>query len=84
MGVNGMNGGSLGPNLFGISPDGTVPDAGSNMTDEQSEQLRARAAGIGGGRDGNRMTGPSPGGSNRASFDPQNYAGPVASMPSGL
>jgi len=83
MGVNGMNGGSLGPNLFGISPDGTVPDAGSNMTEEQSEQLRARAAGIG-GRDGNRMTGPSPGGSNRASFDQQNYAGPVASMPSGL
>ncbi|KAH6716773.1 fungal-specific transcription factor domain-containing protein [Leptodontidium sp. MPI-SDFR-AT-0119] len=84
MGVNGMNGGSLGPNLFGISPDGTVPDAGSNMTDEQSEQLRARAAVIGGGRDGNRMTGPSPGGSNRASFEQQNYAGPVASMPSGM
>jgi len=84
MGVNGMNGGSLGPNLFGISPDGTVPDAVSNMTDEQSEQLRARAAVIGGGRDGVRMTGPSPAGSNRASFEQQNYAGSVASMPSGL
>ncbi|CZT03779.1 hypothetical protein WAI453_009041 [Rhynchosporium graminicola] len=83
MGVNGMNSGPLGPNLFGISADGTVPDAGSNMTDEQSEQLRARVNIIG-GRDGNRITGPSPAGSNRASFEQQNYAGPVASMPSGM
>src|ERR1700712_1837577 len=37
--VNGMAlaGGS---GLFGISPDGTVPDAGSNMTEEQAQQLR--------------------------------------------
>lgn len=82
VGVNGMNGGSL--PMFGISPDGTVPDAASNMTDEQSAELRGRGVGLGGGREGNRMPGPSPGGSNRASFDQQSYAGQAASMPSGM
>ncbi|KAI6708735.1 hypothetical protein PZA11_007502 [Diplocarpon coronariae] len=75
-----MNGGSLGHSLFGISPDGSVPDAASNMTDEQQEQLRQRAAGLGavGGRDGRGMPGPAQTGSNRASFDQQSYPGSVA------
>ncbi|KAH8659121.1 fungal-specific transcription factor domain-containing protein [Tricladium varicosporioides] len=89
MGVNGMN--SLGndPAMhpFGVIPDGSVPDAGSNMTDAQAEQL-SRSNSMkrlsAGGGDSRSMTGPGPGGSNRASFN-QNYAGAIAStMPPGM
>lgn len=79
-GVDGM-GGEQNPQLFGISIDGSVPDAASHLTDEQAEQL-SRSNSLKrlsvGGRDG-RMTGPVSTGSNRASFD-QAYPG---SMPSG-
>lgn len=77
-----------GPGLFGISPDGTVPDAGSNMTEEQAQQLRQQANNLkrlsAGGLNGGSMVGQGPGGSNRASFE-QSYAGGIASsMPSGM
>ncbi|TVY59326.1 Respiration factor [Lachnellula suecica] len=81
-GVNSMNGLPTDPALhpFGVIADGSVPDAGSNLTNEQAEQIRN-----GGGRDGRSMTGSGPGGSNRASFDQQNYAGGIAStMPPGM
>lgn len=84
MNAGSMNGGPMGTAIFGISPDGTVPDAASNLTDAQQEQMRQRGMGGMGGRDGNRMTGPSPGGSNRTGYDPQGYGGPVTSMPNGM
>jgi hypothetical protein len=37
MGMNGM--GNMGDLPFGVIPDGSVPDAGSNMTDEQAAQV---------------------------------------------
>ncbi|KAJ5051982.1 uncharacterized protein L3040_001743 [Drepanopeziza brunnea f. sp. 'multigermtubi'] len=79
-----MNGGSMNSNPFGISPDGSCPDATANLTDEQQEQMRQRGLGGLGGRHGNRMPGPSPGGSNRTSFDQQSYAGSVTSMAPGM
>jgi hypothetical protein len=82
IGVNGM------ANVFGVIPDGSIPEAGSNLTDEQAEQLSRsnslKRLSAGGGRDGRSMAGPSPGGSNRASFD-QSYGGGIAStMPTGM
>lgn len=88
MGNNGMGGQNSGLPLFGVIPDGSVPDAGSNLTDEQAEQL-SRSNGMkqlnmGAGRDGRGMNGPSVGASNRGSFD-QGYAGGIAStMPPGM
>lgn len=90
MGVNGMNNNGMGnmgqdPSLhpFGVIPDGSVPDAGSNLTDEQAGQL-ARSNGMknmGGGIDRRSMTG-APGGSNRPSFEQQGYA--ASTMPTGM
>lgn len=85
MGVNGMGGNGV--PLFGVIPDGSVPDAGSNLTDEQAEQLSRsnslKRLSAGGGRDPRSMTGPGPAGSNRTSFD-QNFSGIASSMPPGL
>lgn len=85
MNPNGMNGNNGIP-LFGVVPDGSMPDAGSNLTDEQAEQL-SRSNSLkrlsAGGGNGQRMTGPGPAGSNRASFD-QNFSGIASSMPSGM
>lgn len=67
---------------FGISPDGRIPDAASNLTDEQATQNHlSRSNSLkrmsnGDGRDRRSMTGPGPGGSSRASFD-QNYSGDI-------
>jgi len=100
MGVNGMNNNGMGnngmnnmgqdPNIhpFGVISDGSVPDASSNLTDEQAEQLSRsnslKRLSAGGGGDRRNMTGPGPGGSGRGSFE-QNYAGGIAStMPTGL
>lgn len=87
MGVNGgMN--NNGIPLFGVVPDGSIPDAGSNLTDEQAEQLSRsnslKRLSAGGGRDVRSMAGPGPAGSNRASFDQQNYSGLASSMPPGM
>lgn len=90
--MNGMNGipadGNMHP--FGISPDGRIPDAGSNLTDEQAAQEHLsrsnslKRLSSGGGRDRRSMTGPGPNGSGRASFD-QNYSGEIPStMSSGM
>lgn len=90
--MNGMNGmpndGAMHP--FGISPDGRIPDAGSNLTDEQAAQDHLsrsnslKRLSSGGGRDRRSMTGPGPNGSSRASFD-QNYSGEIPStMSSGM
>ncbi|TVY49455.1 Respiration factor [Lachnellula occidentalis] len=78
MGSNGMN--SLAdPALhpFGVIADGSVPDAGSNLTNEQAEQIRNGSTV--GGSNGRSLSGP--GGSNRASFD-QSYAG--GTLPPGM
>jgi hypothetical protein len=78
MNANGMN--SLAdPALhpFSVIADGSVPDAGSNLTNEQAEQIRNGSTV--GGSNGRSMSGP--GGSNRASFD-QSYAG--GTMPPGM
>jgi hypothetical protein len=80
MGPNGMS--SLtDPALhpFGVIPDGSVPDAGSNMTDEQAAQANnmKRLS-----RDGGSMTGLGPG-SNPAAYG-QGYAGIASSMPQGM
>jgi len=81
IGVNGMS------NAFGIVPDGSIPEAGSNLTDEQAEQLSRsnslKRLSAGGGRDGRSMAGPGPGGSNRGSFD-QSYGGGISTMPPGM
>jgi hypothetical protein len=74
---------------FGVDPNGNIPDTGSNMTDEQAEQLQrnelSKRLSAVDGRDRRSMTGPSPGGSNQASFDQQSYAGAMAStMPPGM
>jgi hypothetical protein len=90
--INGMNGmpndGGIVP--FGISPDGRIPDSGSNLTDEQANQNHlSRSNSLkrlsnGGGRDARSLTGPGPNGANRASFD-QNYNSEIPStMPSGM
>jgi hypothetical protein len=84
MGVNGMGGLSNDPAMhpFGVIADGSIPDAGSNLTNEQAEQLSRnnsmKRLSTGGGRDGRSMAGSVPGGSSRNSFD-QGYT-----MPSGL
>jgi hypothetical protein len=90
MGVNGMGGLSNDPAMhpFGVIPDGSIPDAGSNLTDEQAEQPSRnnsiKRLSTGGGRDGRSMAGSVPGDSSRNSFD-QSYAGAIAStMPSGM
>ncbi|CZR62443.1 related to regulatory protein amdA [Phialocephala subalpina] len=88
MGANGMAGQPSGIPLFGVIPDGSVPDAGSNLTDEQAEQLSRsnsmKQLNMGAGHDGRGMNGPGVGGSNRGSFD-QGYAGGIAStMPPGM
>lgn len=74
--LNGMSNLSNAPGPFGIVADGRIPDAVSNMTDEQvAEQGRAggsKRLSNGAGRDRRSMTGPGPGGINRANFD-QNY-----------
>jgi hypothetical protein len=79
MGINGMNNmNDPGMHPYGAIPDGSVPDAGANMTDEQAKRLAN-----GGGRDGRMMAGSGPG-SNRASFE-QGYGGGIASsMPPGM
>jgi hypothetical protein len=83
MAVNGMNTLNHDPALnapFGVVADGSVPDAGSNLTNEEAEMRNGGAM----GGNGRSMTGSGPGGSNRASFD-QSYAGQMAStMPSGM
>lgn len=65
---------------FGVIPDGSVPDAGSNMTDEQAALANnmKRLS-----RDGGSMTGLGPGGSNPAAYG-QGYAGIASSMPTGM
>ncbi len=76
---NGGNGQSSLP-LFGVIPDGSVPDAGSNLTDEQAQQL-SRSNSMkrlgDGGMDGRGMAGSLPGGPGRSNF--QGYAGGGAS-----
>jgi hypothetical protein len=78
MSVNGMSN----VNVFGVIPDGGIPDAASGLTDEQAEALSRSSSlkrlSAGGGRDGRSMAGPVPGGSNRTSFD-QSYGGAIAS-----
>jgi hypothetical protein len=81
MGSNGMgsmNDPALHP--FGVIPDGSIPDAGSNMTDEQAAQANnlKRLS-----REGGSMTGLGPGGSNPAGYG-QSYAGIASSMPTGM
>jgi hypothetical protein len=90
MNVNGMNMTDPALQPFGVIPDGSVPDAGSNMTDEQAAQEQLSRSNSmkryshDGGRNGRLMAGPVPGNSVRASFE-QNYAGGIAStMPSGM
>ncbi|KAG9230787.1 fungal-specific transcription factor domain-containing protein [Amylocarpus encephaloides] len=89
MGVNGLNhmGQPQALHPFGVIPDGGVPDAGPNLTEEQAEKLSRsdslQRMGAGGGEN-RSMTGPGPGGSNRASFA-QGYPGAIAStMPTGM
>lgn len=77
-GMNGLADPALHP--FGVIPDGSLPDAGSNLTNEQAEQIR-NGSNVG-GSNGRNMNGP--GGSNRAGFD-QSYPGSIASsMPPGM
>lgn len=85
MDINGMGQAAGGIPVFGVVPDGSVPDAGSNLTEEQAEQLsqsnsmKRLSGGV--GRDGGSMAGQ---GSNRAGFA-QNYPGGMAStMPPGM
>jgi hypothetical protein len=86
MGVNGMTSHNGMP-LFGVIPDGSVPDSSSSLTEEQAEQLSRtnslKRLSAGGGRDGRSMAGPGPAGSNRASFE-QNFSGIASSMPPGM
>jgi hypothetical protein len=77
MGVNGMaNLSDPALHPFGVIPDGSVPDTGSNMTVEQAEQasnMNRRS------RDGGSMASLGPGGSNQA-FN-QGYGGMGNGMP---
>jgi hypothetical protein len=80
MGSNGMgsmNDPALHP--FGVIPDGSIPDAGSNMTDEQAAQANLKRLST----DGRSMTGLGPGGSNPAGYNSA-YAGIASSMPTGM
>jgi hypothetical protein len=87
MGVNGLsslNDPSMHP--FGVIPDGSIPDAASNMTDEQASQQLSRSNSLkrfstDGGQDRRSMAGS--GGSNRGSFD-QNSYNIASTMPSEL
>jgi len=87
MGVNGLsslNDPSMHP--FGVIPDGSIPDAASNMTDEQASQQLSRSNSLkrfstDGGQDRRSMAGS--GGSNRGSFD-QNSYNIASTMPSGM
>ena len=77
MGVNGManlSDPSLHP--FGVIPDGSVPDAGSNMTDEQAAQVSNMNRR---GRDDGSMANLGPGGPNQV-FN-QGYGGMGNGMP---
>lgn len=75
MGLNGMNQASV--PVFGVIPDGSVPDAGSNMTAEQADQLsRSNSLNRGGGVGSRSMVN-----SNRSSFDQNTYPSP---MPPGM
>lgn len=82
MGMNGMNGmpndGSMHP--FGVVPDGSIADAGSNLTDDQASKASNDLQRMGNpdNRDPRRMNGPATGGSSRSSFD-QGYGGGMPS-----
>jgi hypothetical protein len=91
MAVNGMN--TMDPALqvhpFGVIPDGSIPGAGSNMTDDQAAQEQLQRSNsmkrysADSGRNGRLMAGPRSR-NPRASFD-QNYAGQMANtMASGM
>ncbi|TAQ91232.1 hypothetical protein B7494_g416 [Chlorociboria aeruginascens] len=90
MGVNDMNSMPTGTALhpFGVGPEGSIPDAGSNMTDEQAPQDHLsrplKRHSTGGGRDMRSLTGPGPGGASRTSFDQEYTGGIQGSMPSGM
>ncbi|RAL64293.1 hypothetical protein DID88_002185 [Monilinia fructigena] len=81
-GMNGMNGmpndGSMHP--FGVVPDGSIADAGSNLTDDQASKASNDLQRLGNpdNRDRRNMTGPAAGGSSRSSFD-QGYGGGMPS-----
>jgi Fungal specific transcription factor domain len=79
MGVNGMS------NVFGVVPNGDLPDAGSGLTDQQAQDVLSRSNSLkrlsaGDGRDGRGMVGLGPGTSNRAGFD-QSYGGALGGSP---
>jgi hypothetical protein len=79
MGVNGMS------NVFGVVPNGELPDAASGLTDQQAQDALSRSNSLkrlsaGDGRDGRGMAGLGPGTSNRASFD-QSYGGALGGSP---
>ena len=77
MGVNGMaNMSDPALHPFGVIPDGSVPDAGSNLTAEQAEQANNMSRR---GRDGGSMANLGPGGTNQA-FN-QGYGGMGNGMP---
>ena len=82
MGSNGM-GSMSDPALhpFGVIPDGSIADAGSNMTDEQAAHANSMKRLS---REGGSMTGLGPGGSNPAPYGQQGYAGIASSMPTGM
>lgn len=84
-GVNSLPTDSNVVHTFGIIPDipdRRAPDGSSSLTDEQVKQEQnsqpnsMKRLSTGGGRNRRSLTGPGPGGSNRASFD-QNHVGDV-------
>src|SRR4051812_34374371 len=82
MNMNGMNMTDPALQPFGVIADGSVPDANSNLTDEQAAQEQMSRSDV--GRNGRLMGNPVTGNGVRASFD-QNYAGGIAStMPPGM
>jgi len=76
MNMNGMNMTDPALQPFGVIADGSVPDANSNLTDEQAAQEQMSRSDV--GRNGRLMGNPVTGNGVRASFD-QNYAGGIAS-----
>lgn len=72
MGVNGMSN----VNVFGVVPNGEIPDANSGLTDQQAQEALSRSNSLNrlSAGDGRGMAGLGPGSSNRASFD-QSYGG---------
>jgi hypothetical protein len=83
MAANGMGGlADPGMHPFGVIPDGSMPDGGGSLTDEQVDQLsRANSLkrlGTGGGRDGRSMAVP------QAGFNPSYPGGIASTMPSGM